>query len=395
MIEFTGERVVPGQTDPDLLNEHVARYRFAEALVRGKRVLDAGCGVGYGSARLAKVAEQVAGIDYASDALQAAAPNAGKNLHFAQGDCSRLPFSSASFDAVVAFEVVEHLEDWRGLLAESKRVLAPAGQLIISTPNRLFYGETRSEPNPFHVHEFDYREFRHELEQIFPHTIIFFQNHAGAITFTPSDIQGVRTALEAGPGEPDEAHFFVAVSSSEPLFGSPAFVYLPKSANLLRERDRHIRLLEGELRQKDEWLDTARADLSELSAIHAAQQVESQQAIDALEAENRKKTEWIQAREKELLDEIEKRTAWARDLEKERAGAIEKYKKLDAESKEAAQLLDKAEKTVIERTEWAQRLDRELEQIRAELANLHASPAVRIGRRLGLAPKPATPRNGG
>ena len=64
-MEFTGERVVPGQTDVDLMNEHLARYGFAESLVAGKRVLDAGCGVGYGSARLARSADRVVGLDNA------------------------------------------------------------------------------------------------------------------------------------------------------------------------------------------------------------------------------------------------------------------------------------------------------------------------------------------
>ena len=64
-MEFTGERVVPGQTDVDLMNEHLARYGFAESLVAGKRVLDAGCGVGYGSARLARSPDRVVGLDNA------------------------------------------------------------------------------------------------------------------------------------------------------------------------------------------------------------------------------------------------------------------------------------------------------------------------------------------
>jgi predicted O-methyltransferase YrrM len=58
LAEFTGERLIPGQVDVDLLNEHMARYTFAVRLARGKRVLDAGCGAGYGSAELARVAEQ-------------------------------------------------------------------------------------------------------------------------------------------------------------------------------------------------------------------------------------------------------------------------------------------------------------------------------------------------
>jgi protein-L-isoaspartate O-methyltransferase len=56
LAEFTGERVIPGEVDIDLLNEHMARYTFAARLARGKRVLDAGCGTGYGSAELARAA---------------------------------------------------------------------------------------------------------------------------------------------------------------------------------------------------------------------------------------------------------------------------------------------------------------------------------------------------
>ena len=61
LIEFTGERVVPGQVDADLWNEHLARYAFAAPLAPGKRVLDAGCGSGYGSAELARTARTVVG----------------------------------------------------------------------------------------------------------------------------------------------------------------------------------------------------------------------------------------------------------------------------------------------------------------------------------------------
>ena len=70
MAEFTGERVIPGQVDIDLLNEHMARYAFAARLARGKRALDAGCGAGYGSAELARAALSVVGIDSSPDAIE-------------------------------------------------------------------------------------------------------------------------------------------------------------------------------------------------------------------------------------------------------------------------------------------------------------------------------------
>ena len=63
-VEFTGERVIPGQVDADLLNEHLARYAFAARLARGKRVLDAGCGAGYGAAELARIGAVGGGRGY-------------------------------------------------------------------------------------------------------------------------------------------------------------------------------------------------------------------------------------------------------------------------------------------------------------------------------------------
>ena len=91
MAEFTGERVIPGQVDADLLNEHLARYAFAARLCRGKQVLDAGCGAGYGSAELARTAAGVLGIDRSAEAVAfARAEYAAENLRFEQADCLAL-----------------------------------------------------------------------------------------------------------------------------------------------------------------------------------------------------------------------------------------------------------------------------------------------------------------
>ena len=126
MAEFTGERLIPGQVDVDLLNEHMARYAFAARLARGKRVLDAGCGAGYGSAELAPAALSVIGIDVAPEAVEFARANYQlPNLEFELGSCTALPHAEGAFDLVVAFEVIEHLENWREFLLEVRRVLAP------------------------------------------------------------------------------------------------------------------------------------------------------------------------------------------------------------------------------------------------------------------------------
>ena len=350
-MEFTGERAIPGQTDPDLMNEHWARYAFAEALVGSKRVLDAGCGVGYGAARLAEVAAEVVALDQARDPLTAGGKQySHPRLRFVQGDCTRFPFADSSLDAVVAFEVIEHLDEWKALIEESRRVLVPAGQFIVSTPNRLYYGEAREDPNPFHVHEFTHDEFREELGRCFPHVMLFLENHAEALVFA-SEFQGIRAHLETADQTPDEAHFFLAVCSQRPLHGSQAFVYLPSSANLLREREKHIGLLQGEVNKRDEWLAAARVELDKFDAV----QESAKRTIAQLEQENADKENWAQR----LDERVTERTDWAQRLDGELAS-------VRAEREKCIQLLEDSEKRVTERTDWAQQLDGELAGVRAE-----------------------------
>ena len=63
LLEWTGERCVPWVDDLQVLYEHLHRYFFAADLAEGKRVLDLGCGEGYGSAILAERAKDVLGIE--------------------------------------------------------------------------------------------------------------------------------------------------------------------------------------------------------------------------------------------------------------------------------------------------------------------------------------------
>src|SRR5580704_8974714 len=93
LVEFTGERVIPDQVNVDLLNEHMARYMFAARLAAGKRVLDAGCGAGYGSAEMARTAKRVVGIDRAAEAVAFAREHyKAANLEFQKASCAALPF---------------------------------------------------------------------------------------------------------------------------------------------------------------------------------------------------------------------------------------------------------------------------------------------------------------
>jgi 2-polyprenyl-3-methyl-5-hydroxy-6-metoxy-1,4-benzoquinol methylase len=51
----------------------------------------------------------------------------------------------------VSFEVIEHLENWQAFLMEMRRVLVPTGQFIVSTPNKLYYAETRESAGTYRM----------------------------------------------------------------------------------------------------------------------------------------------------------------------------------------------------------------------------------------------------
>ena len=167
-LTFTGERFTPEVRGP-IWYEHWHRYAFVTSLVRGRRVLDAACGEGYGSFLLARAAGQVTGIDISADAVAHARQRyAAGNLAFAEGSVTALPLPDASVDVVVSFETIEHLTPQREMLAEFRRVLTPTGILVVSSPNRPVYNEAGEVENHYHVGELDRAELKALLDPVFP-----------------------------------------------------------------------------------------------------------------------------------------------------------------------------------------------------------------------------------
>lgn len=145
---------------PQTLAHSKSRYAFAGQFAAGKRVLDIGCGAGVGTRELLRAgAADVIGVEVRPEALELARASdpRGRWDAYLEHDLNHtpLPFDDASFDLIVALEVLEHVEQQPALIAEIRRLLAPDGLALISVPNKSFedfWTGLAGEDNPYHVH---------------------------------------------------------------------------------------------------------------------------------------------------------------------------------------------------------------------------------------------------
>lgn len=158
----TGERLHPFFVTNNYVN-HLRVYQYVSQFTGGRQVLDVGCGVGYGTALLARTASRAVGIDISQKAINEAFRlyPAGEFLRM---DAEAMEFSARSFDFVVSTENFEHLPNQAKHVRELARVLRDDGVCFIATPNpELFIGQN----NPFHTKENTYAELRDLLRQGF------------------------------------------------------------------------------------------------------------------------------------------------------------------------------------------------------------------------------------
>jgi 2-polyprenyl-3-methyl-5-hydroxy-6-metoxy-1,4-benzoquinol methylase len=169
LIDWTGERFIPGYGGTQIRYEHMHRYAIAYELCKGKRTLDYGCGEGYGTAILAKNASSVVGVDVDPEAIEHSkdlyADFSNASFHFLES--SLLPFPDGHFEFITCFEVIEHVTNQEEILSELSRVLSPTGTLLISTPNKAEYSDLNNFKNEYHVKEFYIDEFRTFLNNRF------------------------------------------------------------------------------------------------------------------------------------------------------------------------------------------------------------------------------------
>ena len=148
-------------------------YHFAGEFGKDKKIMDYGCGPGYGSEILSKYAKKVIGVDIRTKAIDYARRTYQQsNLTFQVISPSKpLPFKEKYFDVIISSHVIEHIPDVNTYLCELKRILKINGKLIISTPNRKFRLLPFQKPyNPYHIREYTPKSLKKELKNNF-HTV--------------------------------------------------------------------------------------------------------------------------------------------------------------------------------------------------------------------------------
>lgn len=107
--------------------------------LKGKRILDVGCGTGTYVRKFKDFSDDVYGVDIDPEKISQARLTAAR---VTVAPAEALPFPDGFFDVVFLHEVIEHVGDDQQAVAEAVRVTAPGGSVVIYAPNRLYLFET-------------------------------------------------------------------------------------------------------------------------------------------------------------------------------------------------------------------------------------------------------------
>jgi SAM-dependent methyltransferase len=342
-LVFTGERFIPHQTDPILALEHYHRYYFASRFAQKKRVLDMACGEGYGSAFLSRYSDAVLGIDSDSATIDHARNKYASlaNLRFEAGRCEDSPREDHSFDLVVAFELVEHLDsnDQARFLENVRRVLKREGLFIVSSPDRNEYAEVHQSRNEFHKHEMTLAELRG-----------FLGNHFKYVNLCAQRVLSLSTLWQLEGWQGASFNFFARKDllddvSSGQQFSPPLYIVALCSNSPLPES------IPGE--SNSFYLDISNSDQTKFSQWAeqlTAETLKERAFIEDLRQQLKERTENFQR-------ELKERTDWVMNLEEQ--------------IKSQADFIETMKKELESRTQWALSLDSDIANERKHSAQEH------------------------
>jgi SAM-dependent methyltransferase len=349
-LVFTGERFIPRQTDPLLVLEHYHRYHYASRFAQNKKILDIGCGEGYGSAFLSQSASAVVGMDCDPETIDHARKQyaAVPNLTFQLGRCEDSPATTGSFDVVVSFELLEHLDSAGQVkfLENVRQALKKDGLFIVSSPERNEYAVTYQERNEFHRHEMTLLELKAFLGTFFRHVHLCAQRVLTLSTMWQLEgWQGAqfrfhsrKELLEGIPGNESFSSplYLIALCSNDPLpahaFAESNSFYLDISnSDQTKDFSRWARQLNSEVKKNRDLVADLRQQLEERAAWALK-----------LDGEIKGQNDFIEMLKKEL----EGRTQWALSLESDVARERTNADRANRESQQSSQELLRIRKEI-------------------------------------------------
>ena len=290
-LPFTGERFTP-ECNGGIWYEHWHRYVFVATLAQGRRVLDAACGEGYGSAFLAQSAKSVIGVDLSREAIDHARTRYRDqaNLSFQACSVTAIPIDSQSVDLIVSFETIEHLAQQEEMLREFRRILRPGGLLVLSSPNRPVYSDENNYRNEYHVHEMDRNELDSLVSAAFPrcawygqrllfHSVIWAQDAPSASA--PRQVCSLENGQAVSLKNPSDAMYFLLLcGDAQTVLPDPVALSLFADARQSVYRE-YASLMRQQWELKDEIarLKSALAGLREHAASAADEHVRLKTAL--------------------------------------------------------------------------------------------------------------------
>lgn len=160
--DYTTVTEAPGDAlRAEALDMLATRYGVAVERARARRVLEAGCGPGQGLGLLSSAARFVVGGDYTETLLGYAGRQYRGRVPLVRLDAQALPFTNGAFDLIIFYEAIYYLARPGAFLDECRRVLAPGGEVLVCTANRLV---SDFNPSPYSVRYFSAEELRRLFE---------------------------------------------------------------------------------------------------------------------------------------------------------------------------------------------------------------------------------------
>jgi 2-polyprenyl-3-methyl-5-hydroxy-6-metoxy-1,4-benzoquinol methylase len=185
----------------DVRPDHLNRYEFACEKLSGLQqgqLLDLACGVGYGTKMLAdRLGLPVIGADVNESAIFHAKRYFSNTLtEFMLADAEKLEFEESTFDAIVSFETIEHIQFSEFLIGQFYRWLKPGGYFICSTPNQ-------------DVMPFDKDKFHYHVKHYTNNELLKLLKQSG---FHEISLYAQKDPVNGAVVDGDNGHFTIAVS---------------------------------------------------------------------------------------------------------------------------------------------------------------------------------------